>query len=73
MPTSTQVIAAGKVLDDAGVPYRVDRHRKHMRLTWTIEGKEYALFCCRTPSDWRGDANCRATVRRMLRAAGVAV
>jgi len=60
------------VLDElaaAGVNDRqVIRRGKHMAVIWTAQGREHSTFLAVTPSDRSAALNCRAVVRRQLRA-----
>ena len=46
--------------------YRIDNKRWHFRLTFTFEGRERSVIFSRTPSDWRGNKNNLAELRRIL-------
>lgn len=66
----TEAQVAGNVLAQAGIPFTVQRGKKHNKVRWEIGGKAYSYSCALTPSDWRASKNCQCAVRRVLRAAG---
>jgi len=43
----------------------------HVRFTWKAGHVEQTLLAAKTPSDWRGQRNAVARVRRMLKEAGI--
>jgi len=68
-PTEADIV--GEVLRAAGIEYTTHVGRKHVKVRWDIAGRGYSYSCAKTPSDWRAYENCRCSVRRVLRAAGV--
>jgi hypothetical protein len=73
MARETEAQIVGAVLDKAGIPYAIDKGRKHVKVRWEIGGKAFFYSCAATPSDRRAGLNCRCAVRRILRAAGIEV
>lgn len=69
----TEAQIAGAVLEKAGIPYTVEKGRKHVKVRWEVGGKAFFYSCAATPSDRRAGLNCRCAVRRILRAAGIEV
>lgn len=66
-----QVALTRELLRSVGIETEVDRRGKHPKVRWTHGGREYSISCAVSPSDYRGLANCRTTVRRMLRKLGM--
>lgn len=57
-----------------GIKYRTEKAGSgHTNIYWEIGGKERRYTTSTTPSDHRSRLNCRAEVRRMLRADGIVI
>jgi hypothetical protein len=49
----------------------IDAGRRHIALTVVdAQGRPHRVVMARTPSDWRGDLNMQARIRRVLRCDG---
>lgn len=56
-------------LRQAGVPFRVDRGRKHPQVRFGAE-LDRVYVVAGSASDWRASRNARADIRRMLKEMG---
>jgi hypothetical protein len=48
----------------------VDLDGRHVKVTWTANGRRRLLIISKTPSDSRAAANSRSALRRLLREEG---
>lgn len=71
MARQTQAEVAGAVLEAAGISYTTHMGRKHVKVRWELDGRQFTYSCAKTPGDWRALENCRCEVRRILRMSGV--
>jgi hypothetical protein len=55
------------VLSDQGYSADIDLHGKHLKVTWTQDGRPRFLVIPRTPSNRYAASMTRAVLKRMLR------
>jgi hypothetical protein len=56
----------------AGVRYSLSQRRRHVQVRWSVNGHgPRTMVVPGTAGDWRSERNCRAEVRRKLRADGL--
>lgn len=66
-PSNELVRDAIQTLTAHGFAFSIINGR-HKKIKWTDDdGRHHALIVSRSPSDWRGQMNSRATLRRLLR------
>ena len=61
------------VLDKHGVPAVIEAGGKHDKVRFELAGRSEMYVCAKSHSDPRAVLNATADIRRMLRAAGVAI
>ena len=61
--------ATKRELDAAGLPYSVERGKRHLKVRFRVRGKPCMVTCSRTSSDHRAALNARLQVRREIRRA----
>lgn len=66
---SPQFQAVRKVLDEAGVPFRIEQGGKHFKCLFEVAGEKLQFFLSATPSDFRAAKKAKCDVARMIRKA----
>lgn len=60
------VVAAVDELEKAGIPHEVIVTKKHVKIRFTVNGREQTYFTSSSPSDCRSHLNVRSGIRRMI-------